>query len=83
MSSFETFWCVDELFCITCTCFAAEGSWTCGGTAGVRQETTSSPAAAPASTPAAQQTPAFRAILPSFVSSHSFILKAQWFKNTE
>lgn len=45
----------------------AEGSWTCGGTAGVRQETISSPGAAPASTPATQQTPAYRAILPSFV----------------
>lgn len=47
--------------------FIAEGSWTCGGTAGVRQETISSPGAAPASTPATQQTPAYRAILPSFV----------------
>ncbi|XP_038209509.1 uncharacterized protein LOC119830524 [Zerene cesonia] len=47
-----------------------EGSWTCGGTAGVRQETTS-PAAAPASTPASQQIPAYRAIVPSFLMKGS------------
>lgn len=50
-----------------------EGSWTCGGTAGVRQEAASSAAAGPASAPASQQSPAClpRSILPSFMKGSS------------
>lgn len=48
--------------------FAAEGSWTCGGGVSVRGDASACPAAAPAAVAASQPTPAFRAIIPSFVS---------------
>ncbi|CAK1548241.1 unnamed protein product [Leptosia nina] len=48
-----------------------EGSWTCGGNAGARQEVSASPAGAPASSPASQPTPAYRAIVPSFLMKGS------------